>query len=94
MLPDIEKLLELQVADREIRKLHDEVATLPKRVAVIEEKLAGTKARIEKARAAVKADEAAQAITGPYRKAHPEDNNERQPIHEHVSAALNPVKSR
>ena len=60
MLPDIEKLLELQVADREIRKLHDEVATLPKRVAVIEEKLAGTKARIEKARAAVKADEAAR----------------------------------
>lgn len=58
MLPDIEKLLELQVADREIRKLHDEVATLPKRVAAIEAKLAGTKARIEKARAAVKADEA------------------------------------
>jgi Flp pilus assembly protein TadD len=41
-----------------------------------------------------KADEAAQAITGPYRNAHPEDNNERQSIHEHVSAALNPVKSR
>src|SRR6185369_7936116 len=60
MLPDIEKLLELQVADREIRKLHDEVATLPKRVTVIEEKLAGTKARIERARAAVKADEAAR----------------------------------
>jgi uncharacterized protein len=60
MLPDIEKLLELQVADREIRKLHDEVATLPKRVAVIEEKLAGTKARIEKARAAVKADDASR----------------------------------
>jgi tetratricopeptide (TPR) repeat protein len=35
-----------------------------------------------------KADEAAQAITGPYRQAHPEDNNERQPIHEHVSVAL------
>jgi tetratricopeptide (TPR) repeat protein len=31
-----------------------------------------------------KADESAQAITGPYRLAHPEDNNERQPIHEHV----------
>jgi tetratricopeptide (TPR) repeat protein len=31
-----------------------------------------------------KADEAAQAITGPYRIAHPEDNNERQAIHEHV----------
>jgi tetratricopeptide (TPR) repeat protein len=36
-----------------------------------------------------KADESAQAITGPYRQAHPEDNNERQPIHEHVSIALN-----
>jgi len=35
-----------------------------------------------------KADEASQAITGPYRKLHPEDNNERQQIHEHVSVAL------
>ena len=33
-----------------------------------------------------KADEASQVITGPYRQLHPEDNNERQPIHEHVSA--------
>jgi tetratricopeptide (TPR) repeat protein len=32
-----------------------------------------------------KADEAAQAITGPYRQLNPEDNNERQAIHEHVS---------
>ncbi len=39
-----------------------------------------------------KADESAQAITGPYRQTHPEDNNERQPIHEHVSVALAPVK--
>jgi hypothetical protein len=60
MLPDIEKLLELQVADREIRKLHDEVASLPKRVSAIEEKLAGTRARLEKARAAVKTDEASR----------------------------------
>jgi tetratricopeptide (TPR) repeat protein len=30
-----------------------------------------------------KADEAAQAITGPYRQLHPHDNNERQPVHEH-----------
>ena len=30
-----------------------------------------------------KADEASQAITGPYRRASPEDNNERQSIHEH-----------
>ena len=35
-----------------------------------------------------KADESSQAITGPYRQAHPDDNNERQPIHEHVSVAL------
>ena len=35
-----------------------------------------------------KADESAQALTGPYRQAHPEDNNERQMVHEHVSVAL------
>jgi Flp pilus assembly protein TadD len=33
-----------------------------------------------------KADEAAQAITGPYRQLHPDDNNERQQIHEHRAA--------
>jgi tetratricopeptide (TPR) repeat protein len=36
-----------------------------------------------------KADESAQAITGPYRQKNPEDNNERQAIHEHLSVALN-----
>jgi len=35
-----------------------------------------------------KADESAQAITGPYRQLHPEDNNERQNIHEHISVPL------
>ena len=35
-----------------------------------------------------KADEASQAITGPYRQLHPEDNNERQSVHEHVSVSL------
>jgi cytochrome c-type biogenesis protein CcmH/NrfG len=35
-----------------------------------------------------KADESAQTITGPYRQTHPEDNNERQAIHEHVSVPL------
>jgi Flp pilus assembly protein TadD len=35
-----------------------------------------------------KADESAQAITGPYRLLNPEDNNERQAIHEHVSVPL------
>lgn len=58
MLPDIEKLLELQVADKEIRKLQEEIAALPRRVAAIEAKLAGTKAQLEKARGAAKADDA------------------------------------
>jgi tetratricopeptide (TPR) repeat protein len=35
-----------------------------------------------------KADESSQVITGPYRQLHPEDNNERQSIHEHVSVPL------
>jgi hypothetical protein len=35
-----------------------------------------------------KADESADSITGPYRRSHPEDNNERQAIHEHVSVLL------
>jgi tetratricopeptide (TPR) repeat protein len=35
-----------------------------------------------------KADEASQAITGPYRQLNPEDNNERQSIHEHISVPL------
>jgi tetratricopeptide (TPR) repeat protein len=35
-----------------------------------------------------KADESAQFITGPYRQLHPEDNNERQQIHEHVSVVI------
>ena len=65
MLPDIEKLLELQVVDQEIRKLKDEIAELPKRIAVIEQKLAGTKAQLEKARAAAKADETNRRNTSP-----------------------------
>ena len=40
-----------------------------------------------------KADEASQAITGPYRRVHPEDNNERQSVHEHVSVPLNEIPS-
>jgi tetratricopeptide (TPR) repeat protein len=40
-----------------------------------------------------KADEAAQAITGPYRRRHPEDNRERQAIHEHVSVPIERIAS-
>jgi predicted nucleic acid-binding Zn-ribbon protein len=60
MLPDLQNLMELQVADREILRLKEEVAALPKRVQIIEHKLADTKGRLEKAKAAVKADEAAK----------------------------------
>src|SRR5438876_4436623 len=60
MLPDIENLLKLQDTDKEIRRLQDEVAEFPKRVAVIEQKLAGTKSQLEKAQTAVKADEASR----------------------------------
>jgi len=35
-----------------------------------------------------KADESSQALTGQYRRTHPEDNNERQGVHEHVSVPL------
>lgn len=37
-----------------------------------------------------KANEAEESLTGPYLRAHPEDNNERQPIHEIDSAPLPP----
>ena len=44
--------------------------------------------REEKLYLRFKADESSRAITGPYKLAHPEDNNESQPIHEHVSMPL------
>jgi tetratricopeptide (TPR) repeat protein len=40
-----------------------------------------------------KADEAAQALTGPYRNLHPHDNNERQAIHEHTSVDISQPKT-
>jgi tetratricopeptide (TPR) repeat protein len=45
-------------------------------------------AREEKLYLRFKADESALAITGPYKLAHPDDNNEAQPVHEHASAAV------
>src|SRR6201984_363510 len=50
MSPEIEHLISLQGTDREIQRLRAEIAELPKRVAVIEEKLAGTKAPRETAK--------------------------------------------
>jgi tetratricopeptide (TPR) repeat protein len=45
-------------------------------------------AREEKLYLRFKADESSRAITGPYKLTHPKDNNEAQPIHEHVSVSL------
>ena len=50
-------------------------------------------AEYEKLYLRFKADESAQTITGPYRQLHPEDNNERQLIHEHGSAPATPAKT-
>jgi len=49
-------------------------------------------AREEKLYLRFKADEASRAITGPFALTHPDDNNEAQPIHEHVSVPLGPAK--
>jgi predicted nucleic acid-binding Zn-ribbon protein len=53
MNPDLEKLIALQDADREMERLNQEIALLPRRVAAIESKLADTRAQVEKAKAAI-----------------------------------------
>src|ERR1700691_6006876 len=60
MLLDVQNLIALQQADREILRLRKEIAAVPNRVAAIEERLAGTRAVLEKAKGAVKADEASR----------------------------------
>src|SRR5271169_3948414 len=60
MLPEVKSLIELQQADLEILRLKEEIAAFPKRVAAIEQKLAGTKKILEDAKTAVKTDDAAR----------------------------------
>lgn len=60
MNADLEKLIELEKVDREANRLSEEVAGLPKRVAIIEEKLAEHKAAVEKAKAGIKHNEASR----------------------------------
>ena len=50
--------------------------------------------REEKLYLRFKADESSRAITGPYKLTHPDDNNEAQPVHEHVSVALGAAEGR
>ena len=90
------------------RKYREAIAQLQQAIAVDPEDLqanynlmlcykgigdAAKAAEYEKLYLRFKADESAQTITGPYRQLHPEDNNERQLIHEHESAPLIPAKS-
>ena len=49
---------------------------------------AATSAEFQKRYMRFKANESAQTLTGPYREKHPEDNLERQPVHEHESVDL------
>jgi predicted nucleic acid-binding Zn-ribbon protein len=58
MNADLQKLIELEKVDREFVRLTEEVAALPKRVDAIEHKLADDKAAVEKAKAAIKNNEA------------------------------------
>ena len=39
-----------------------------------------------------KADESSTALTGPRALTHPHENNERQPVHDHVSVPLKPSR--
>src|SRR5512143_1264669 len=60
MHSDLAKLMDLQQVEGEIARLSAEIASLPKRFQVIEAKLNSAKDRVEKAKAAIKADEMAK----------------------------------
>ena len=60
MHPDLEKLITLQQVDAEVARLREEIAALPRRVEVIEAKLAGTQAQIEKAQQGLGVNQAAR----------------------------------
>jgi predicted nucleic acid-binding Zn-ribbon protein len=60
MNSDLANLRELQKEDAEVFRLNQEIASLPRRVAAIEDKLAIARARKQEAEAALKADEASR----------------------------------
>ena len=60
MNPDVQKLIQVQQIDVRIGGLRAEIAALPKQVAQIEAKLAGSKAAVDKAQSAIKADDTAR----------------------------------
>jgi hypothetical protein len=60
MNSDVQKLIDLQEVDSRMSALRAEIAALPKEVAQIEAKLAGSKTVVEKAQSAIKADDTAR----------------------------------
>jgi len=58
MNADLERLIELQSVDAEVARLETEVAALPKHIGRIEAKLAGSRDRVERAKAALRTGEA------------------------------------
>ncbi|MDR3747731.1 MAG: C4-type zinc ribbon domain-containing protein [Acidobacteriota bacterium] len=60
MNSDLQKLIDLQQVDSRIAVVKAEVAALPKQVQLIEAKLAGSKAQVETAQAAIKADDSSR----------------------------------
>jgi len=60
MTSDLQNLIELQQIDSQIAALRAEIAALPKHVAEIEAKLAGSKMKVDATLAAAKADEDAR----------------------------------
>ena len=60
MHSDLAKLMDLQQVEGEIARLAAEVAALPKHLQIIEAKMNSAKDRVEKAKAAIKADEMAK----------------------------------
>ena len=60
MNSDLQRLLELQAADREISRLQQEIAGLPRRISDVEAKLNSARSQVEAARARIKAGESAR----------------------------------
>jgi uncharacterized protein len=83
MTSDLQSLIELQQIDSQMAALRAEVAGLPKHVAEIEKKLAGSKAKVDSAVAAAKADEAAK------RKHESDIQDQQQKISKYRDQSLN-----
>lgn len=83
MNSDLQKLIDLQQVDSRIAALRAEVAALPKHVQLIEAKLAGSKAKVEAAQTAMKADEASR------RKHESDIQDQQQKISKYRDQSLN-----